>query len=181
MRRVVLLFLLLLLGGGLALAQQSSSHRLDEHTFNAGGHPQGGAVLTSASFRLTLGAIGDGLVVADAASKSFAVDAGFVAAYPPPGDLRNVLFTDATTLVWDPDRSAGTYNLYQGLITRPFDPEYGLCQTAGLPDAMTGVPAIPAVGEALFVLPTVENRLGEEGTKGSDSSGSERANASPCP
>ena len=41
------------------LAQESASYKLNEHTFNSGGNPSDGVVLTSASYKITLDAIGD--------------------------------------------------------------------------------------------------------------------------
>jgi hypothetical protein len=175
------IFLMALLLPGLAAAQQSPSHKLQEHTFNSGGHPQGGSSLGSASFRLTLGAIGQGISGIGPSSASFGIDAGFVSTYPPPREVGGVLFTDATTLVWDAERSVGAYNLYQGSVTAPFDPGYGTCQIEGIQSLTTTVPAMPSPGDALFILMTAENRLREEGTKGPDSAGSERDNPSPCP
>ena len=56
MKRFFLLATILL--SGAALAQQSASFRLTEHTFNAGGHPSNGTVPSSAGYRITLDAIG---------------------------------------------------------------------------------------------------------------------------
>ena len=53
-----LAFLMLFLGGAV-LAQESASFKLKEHTFNTGGNPQDGIMLTSASFQVTLSALGD--------------------------------------------------------------------------------------------------------------------------
>ena len=180
MRRAIVL-LGLLLACGAPLAQQSASHRLEEHTFNAGGHPLDGMVLTSATFRMTLGAIGQGASIASPSSASFLMTPGFIGTYPPPWEVVNVRFTDATTLAWDGERSAGVYNLYLGSVSAPFDPLYGLCHAAGIPVPTVVVSAAPAAGEALFILVTVENRLDEEGTKGTDSAGSARDNSNACP
>jgi len=178
MKRTMLLVALLL--SSPALAQQGPNFKLEEHTLNAGGHPLDGTDLASAGFRLTLGALGE-IVAVGPSGLSFRLDAGFAGAYPPPLPVANLRFADATTLLWDPERSVGAYNLYQGAVTRPFDPGYGLCQTPGVPVATAAVAAVPPVGQALFVLVTAENRLSEEGIKGSDSAGATRANSSPCP
>jgi hypothetical protein len=167
--------------GDLALAQTSTSYSLEENVFNAGGHPISGTVLTSSSFRLTLGAIGDGVIAADSVSSSFSMGGGFVRAYPPPGEVTNVRFLDPTTLVWDGERSVGVYNLYQGAVLVPFDPAYGGCQTPGITTEAVIVSATPQPGQALFILLTAKNRLGEEGAKGSSSEGGTRDNSNPCP
>ena len=179
MKRAIFLLALALSSG--ALAQQSPSFKLEEHALNAGGHPQDGTVLTSASFRLTLGAIGEIVTAVDPSSASFSLTAGFTGSYPPSAEVANVRFTNATTLVWDAERSVGVYNLYQGSVTNPFDPNYGLCQAAGIPVETVSVSSVPPRGRALFILVTAENRLAEEGPKGSDSAGSPRDNSNPCP
>ncbi len=168
--------LALLLGGGV-FAQESTSFKLSEHTFNAGGSPQGGIDLTSTSFRLTLSAIGDSVTPATITSASFSLNGGLVGSYPPPGEVANLRFTDSTTLMWDVEPSVGIYNLYQGDSTNPF----GGCQPPGIITETTTFSATPAIGEALFVLLTAENLLAEEGTKGFTSAAMERPNPTPCP
>jgi hypothetical protein len=163
------------------LAQQSPSFQLEEHTFNAGGHPTGGTALSSTSFWLTLGALGQGVAAPGLASASFAMDGGFIATYPPPGEVESLRFADETTLAWDGERSVGDYGLYQGLITEPFDPDYGICQPPGIDGQTTTVAATPGLGETLFVLVTARNRLGEEGSKGFKTDGQERDNPVACP
>ena len=161
MRRAIILLGLTL--SGAALAQQSSSFQLDEHTFNAGGHPQAGTIPASASFQITLDAIGEGVVAAPMTSASFQMEGGFGSAYPPPGEAENLRFTDTTTLIWDPERSRGSYALYQGLVTVPFDTDYGLCEQP--PPVLTmetaTVTALTGTGDALFFLVTARNRLAE--------------------
>jgi hypothetical protein len=112
---------------------------------------------------------------------SYQVSGGFIASYPPPGEVVNVRFTDSTTLVWGAERSVGSYSLYQGSVSSPFDPNYGSCQTTGIATETTTVTATPSAGDAVFLLVTAENRLGEEGTKGPDSAGATRDNTNPCP
>ena len=183
MRQAVVLAGLFLLALGTASAQQSSSFRLEEHVFNAGGHPQAGTILTSVSFQITLDAIGEGLVAGPLNSTSFQMEGGFGSAYPPPGEAENLRFTDATTLVWDPERSRGDYALYQGLVTIPFDADYGLCEQPPpvLSTETATVTGVMGVGDSLFYLVTARNRLGEEGPKGFDDLGVERGNPVPCP
>lgn len=179
MRRTAVILGLLL--PGLALAQQSASFKIEEPVFNAGGHPVNGSVLVSASYRLSLGAIGESVATGGPASASFGLDGGFVAAYPPPGEVTNVRFLDPTTIAWDGERSVGVYNLYQGAVSVPFDPGYGTCLTPGISTESAAVSASPAPGQVLFILLTAENRLGEEGTKGITSASVARDNSNPCP
>lgn len=164
-----------------ALAQDSASYSLREHTFNAGGSPAEGAVLTSASYRIKLSAVGQGLVPLKSSSPSYITKPEFVSAYPPPGEVLDLLFTDATTLVWIPEKSVGVYNLYEGSVTDPFDPAYGTCQPPSLAVETATITDTPPVGGILFFLVTAENLLAEEGTKGDDSTGTERPNPTPCP
>jgi len=174
MKRILVLLALML--PGVAMAQSSSSYDLSEHVLNAGGTPHAGTVLTSTSYRLTLGSIGEGLV-----SISPPLGGGFVVSYPPPEEVENVRFSNATTLAWDAESSVGHYNLYQGTISLPFDPAYGTCQLSPVTVETTSVTVEPPFGDALFFLLTAANRLREEGIKGRDSAGTTRPNPAPCP
>ncbi len=179
MRKAALLFGFLL--PAVALAQQSASFKIEEHTFNAGGHPRGGTVVSSASYQMTLVAIGESATLLELTSAGFSMTPGFAGLNPPPGEIANLRFDDETSLVWDLERSVGAYNLYQGSITDPFDPGYGTCAAAGIATESATITATPPAGEALFILVTAENRLNEEGTKGSNSDGLERDNSNACP
>ena len=173
MRRA-LLVLLLTLSGADALAQQSASHSLEEHVFNAGGHPHASGSPGSASHRLTLGSLGDPFRMRRYFGSTFLLDGGFVLTYPPPGEIRNLRFTDPTTLVWDPDPSAGRYHVYRDTLAALGALGYGLCAQRNLlvPTATEELP-LPA-GSGFFFLVTVESRLAEEGSKGFNDSGVER-------
>ena len=164
-----------------AAAQESASFRLKEHTLNAGGHPAGGKVMASTSFRVSYDAIGAPIVGWGLAGPSFHMDASFGAAYPPPGEVADVRFADGDTLRWDPERSAGRYGVYRDLVSGLPGLAYGQCLQGGLADATVDDPSLPPARNAYFYLVTARNRLGEEGTKGQDSSGGERANDAPCP
>jgi hypothetical protein len=174
MKRIVALLVLML--PGVAMAQSSSSYDLSEHVLNNGGTPHAGTVLSSASYQLTLGSIGDGLV-----GNSPRLGGGFVGSYPPPGEVLNARFSDATTLLWDAESSVGHYNLYQGTISHPPDPAYGSCLSSPIAAETAPVTTVPPLGEALFFLLTAENRLREEGIKGRDSLLTVRPNPAPCP
>jgi hypothetical protein len=179
-RKVTVLFLALLIPAFL-FGQQSTSHKLEEHVLNAGGLPLGGTIISSSSHRMTLGAIGQGVSFAAPASANFVMAPGFVTAYPPPGEVLNLRFTDSTTLAWDADPSVGGYNLYEGNIKSPFDTGYGTCATEGITTLSTTVSGEPVPNAGMFFLITAENRLREEGTKGTDDAGLERDNSNPCP
>ncbi len=162
------------------LAQQSSSYKLSEQTFNAGGHPANGVVLASTSFTVRLDAIG-GSFAGIGGSGSYRADGGFTAAYPPPGEVLALSFLDATTLKWRPERSAGVYSLYRGLLTGLSGLGYGDCQQHDLTTETAIEPGTPPTQDGWFYLVTVRNRLREEGTKGTNSAGAERLNPHPCP
>lgn len=181
MKRVVCLLAFLAVMAGTAMAQQSANFKLEEHTFNAGGHPDG-SVPASPNAQLTLGSVGQGATFQILSSASFAMEIGFSGSFPPPGEVSNLRFIDATTVMWDAERSVGSYNLYLGTVLNPFDPFYGTCQTSGIMTETTTVSAVPmSPGDALFILVTAQNRINEEGTKGTNDTGSERDNSNPCP
>lgn len=175
----------MLLLSSLALAQTSSNFTLEEHTFNSGGTPSQGLELISPSFSITLASIGDGVVASGLGSSSFQVDAGFDAAYPPPGEVAAMcgpgepclVFTDEQTLTWPAERSAGVYNLYRD----DTDDGYGSCEQQDLAAPTATDLATPLTGNASFYLVTVENRLAEAGTKGFRSNAVERQGAVDLP
>jgi len=177
---ILLAIIACLLQNGAALAQQSASFKLEEHVFNAGGHPEAGAVLTSAGFKITLDAIGEDVMAASLTSASFHMGGGFGPAYPPPREITGLRFTDKTTLVWDPEKSVGVYNFYRDLISNLAGLGFGNCQQQDLVAATAmDADAVP-LNDGFFYLATAENRLDEEGTKGSRSNGTERMGTA-CP
>ena len=163
-----------------AFGQQSTSFRLEEQVFNAGGRPGQGGIGTSTSFRISLEAIGESLVASGPSSSSFQLDGGFVAAYPPPGEVLGLQFLNTTTLEWDPEGSGGLYNLYRGKL-HVVSLGYGACHEQEIAATTTNDFDVPPSGTGLFYLVTVENRLAEEGSNGTNSNGVERNNGVPCP
>ena len=163
-------------------AQQSASYRLAEFVLNEGGHPSQGAALTSTSYHVNLDAVSDGLAMGQTlTSASFRSEAGFVGRYPPPGEVANLLCSDRTTLVWHPERSAGTYNVYRDWMSALSGLGFGACFARALSGATANEPGDPPAGSSWFYLVTAENRLGEEGSKGARSNGTARGNPEPCP
>ena len=151
--------------------------QLIRQTLNAGGNPAGGSSLQSPSFTISLDSIGDAVIGSSMSiplgGASFIVDHGFVAAFPPPEEVSNLLFTSNVTLQWTPEKSAGVYNLYRDLLGNMF-PGFGNCDQQGLPSAnATDSDPVPA-GDGYFYLVTAENLLAEEGTKGFQSDRTER-------
>ena len=176
MRRAIALAALL--SSGFVLAQTSTSFKLSEHAFNAGGHPDGGTVATSANFKVSLDAIGEAVLGTALSSGSFNIDSGFGSAYPPPSEVSDLLFTDKVTLEWDAAKSAGIYNLYRDLHSNLQG--FGDCEQQDLAaTTTTDNDAVPP-GDGYVYLVTVENLLDEEGTKGFQSDGMEREGAV-CP
>lgn len=178
--RLVALAILLLVSATGAPAQTSATYELKESVLNAGGHPSQGAVLSSASYRIKLDSIGEGLLGSALGSASFHVDGGFTGAYPPPGEVRGDVFTSKTLLAWNPEKSAGVYNVYRNTIAS-LPGTFGACLGGGVTVASYTDTTIPVAGTGYFYLITVENRLGEEGTKGTQTSGAQRTNSTACP
>lgn len=169
-----LIFILATLSMTTALAQSSASYKLEESTFNSGGNPTQGVSLSSASFQITLSSIGDPIARAGLSSTSYQLDVGFSFAYPIPGLLDGLRFNTADALTWNPEQSAGSYNLYRGTLTALTGGDYGQCLQQSLVTPGATDAALPASGTGYFYLATVQNRLHEEGGKGFDSSGSNR-------
>jgi hypothetical protein len=169
LKRLALLFGLLVALP--AYAQESASFSLTEQSFNAAGNPSDGIVLGSASYRITLDAIGDSVQGGKLVSASFRLDGGFVGSFPPPEEVHDLRFIDKDWLAWAPDGSAADYNLYRN----------GECLWHGISAPPAPDPEIPFPGLEFSYLVTAENLLSEEGTTGFDSAGYERANDSPCP
>ena len=163
-----------------AAAQSGSLFRITESTFNNGGDPAAGMFASSSLFRITLDAVGDGLGQ-PAAGSLFRIDSGFVSFYPPPGEVAGLVFTDDRTLVWLPDRSIGRYQVYRDPVTTLGAGGTGACFATGLALETATDLATPPSGTAWFYLVTARNTLGEEGTKGYRSDGSERPNPAACP
>ncbi len=164
-----------------ALAQSSASYRIESRAFNAGGHPQQGTVLASAGYRITLDAIGDGVVGVGRASASFRLEGSFTAVYGPPGEVTGLHLKVKDTIRWDPEPSAGTYALYRNSLGDLASGDAGQCLATNIALPLAPVPDVPAPGDGHFFLVTARNRLDEEGTKGYRSSGAERPNPDPCP
>ena len=163
-------------------AQQSTNFKLDEHVLNSGGTPisETGSSLSSASFRVRLSSLGEGLIGPALSSASFRVDSGFTQGLLPPGETGGLIFTSQDTLEWNAHLSAGTYNLYRDLHSNMTGLGFGQCEQQGLTSSgATDADPVP-VGDAFFYLVTVANRLGEEGSKGSRSDGNERL-GNACP
>lgn len=172
---------LALIAGFPAAAQQSKNYRLTEHSLNAGGHPADGQVMASASFKLSYDAVGAPAVQWGMAAPSFRMDVSFGSAYPPPGEVAGLRFAGEDLLSWSAERSAGVYGVYRDLVSQLPGLEYGGCLRGGLEGTSLTDTSTPPLGRAYFYLVTARNRLGEEGTKGHDSVGNERANDAPCP
>lgn len=168
-------------GSGAVFAQTSPSYTLTEQALNAGGHPAQGATLASGSYRIRLDALGGPVARAGLSSASYRADAGFVAGYPPPGEVAGLrIAADKKTWSWISERSVGTYDVYRDLL-QTLPGSYGTCLLASLATNAWLDASTPPLGKGWFYLVTAKNRLREEGTKGRASSGAERPNAAPCP
>jgi hypothetical protein len=163
------------------LAQSSATYRLSEPIFNAGGRPAHAVVASSAGYRISLDSIGEGVARSALSGPSLRLDAGFVTAYAPPGEVTGLLvLSDGETLTWSRDPASTAYNVYSGpLATLPGD--YGPCAVSRVEEPTWVDPSLPDPGTGVFFLVTGSNSLRQEGTKGQASSGVERLNDSPCP
>ena len=108
------------------------------------------------------------------------MDAGFVVAYRPPGEIGDLRFTSHDDLVWDADLGADHYNLYRELVSSLYELNYGNCFQQELQSAAATDADVAPLGDGYFYLATSVNRLDEESAKGADSGGSERE-GSVCP
>ena len=85
-----------------------------------------------------------------------------------------LVFEDKDTLAWEPEKSVGDYNLYRDRVSDLAGLGYGTCEQWDLADeTATDTDPVPA-GDGFFYLVTAENRLDEEGTKGTDGAGTRR-------
>lgn len=169
-----------LLGLTTASAQASASFKLTESVLNAGGDPQNGTSASSASFHIKLAAIGDAVSGVALASAGFRSDAGFVGDYRPPGEIIRIYFSSKTSMTWDPEGSVGVYEVYREALSN-LPAGFGTCFASGLASELATDASTPPAGQGWFYLVTARNRLGEEGTKGFETSGAERPNLAPCP
>lgn len=161
-------------------AQVSTSYKIEEHTFNAGGRPEDGAIASSVNYRISLDAIGDGVVGRGLSSASYAMDGGLVSAYPPPGEVQGLYFDSPQLFSWTAERSVGTYNVYKDSFGA-LPGGYGVCFDSGIAGTGAQELSTPSPGQGWFYLVTAKNRLAEEGSKGTSHDGSQRGNPSPCP
>jgi hypothetical protein len=166
MIRNAAILLVILLAVTPTLAMESTSYQITDQTFNSGGD----LLLTSSSYQITLTSLGDGVAEVGLASPSYQMDGSFAVGYPPPGEVANLTFVGPDTLVWDPARSSGDYNLYRDVLSNLTSLGYGACEQQNLVDATATDSDPVSAGSGYFYLVTVNNRLGEEGTKGADSS-----------
>jgi len=162
-------------------AQSSANYRLDEHSLNAGGRPAQAAVPSSASYGVSLESIGQSVIGRAMSSATFKLDGGFVSAYQPPGEVTGLrLLADHQTLTWLWEPASTRYDVYSGPL--PSLPGgFGSCAAAQVAGTSWSDATVPTSGNGLFYLITGVNRLREEGTKGTTSSGAERDNPAPCP
>lgn len=99
---------------------------------------------------------------------------GLLAGSLAPGEVTGLVFTTPDTIVWNAHLAAGGYYLYRDLQSNLSGLGFGQCEQQSLTGhTTTDFDPIPA-GDGFFYLVTVRNRLGEEGTKGSRSDGTER-------
>ncbi len=180
MKKILWMIFVLAAAVGIARAQTSASYHLTESSFDFGGDPNNGVFAASSSYHIRLDAIGGATLDTGQSSASYRAVGGFVAGYPPPGEVHNQNWTSNSMMVWDPDKSVGSYSLYREL-TSTLPGGFGSCLQSSIATETASDSTNPPVGSAWFYLITARNGLAEEGTKGYRSNGVERTNPSPCP
>ncbi|HYV20635.1 MAG TPA: hypothetical protein VFC25_16550 [Verrucomicrobiae bacterium] len=173
---------LLALAPSALFAQSSASFRIDEKALNEGGRPAQAVVSASASYRISLDAIGDSFAGLAMSGPSFRLGGGGIAtAFPPPGEVNGLqILADRQTLVWSSEPASNAYNVYAGMLSTLPGP-FGVCAIASVAGTAAVDVTVPGTGTGVFYLVTGVNGLHEEGTKGRTSNGTVRANPSPCP
>lgn len=166
-----------------ALGQQSSNFNVKGSVFNAGGNPRSGSVLSSASFRITVDAIGDNVTPGMMSGPSFQIDGGVVLQFRRPEEVTGLLFLTNQAMMWnDAEKSVSpTYNLYRASVTTLPSLIYGSCEQQGLGSPTTTDADEPSPGDGYFYLATAENCIGLEGTKGFQGDGVTMRQGSVCP
>jgi len=166
-----------------ALGQQSANFKVKASVFNAGGNPRSGSVLSSASFRITVDALGGSVTPEMMSGPSFQIDGGFVLQFRKPEEVTELLFLTKQAMMWDAaEKSVSpTYNLYRALITTLPSLTYGSCEQQGLGSPTTTDPDEPSPGDGYFYLVTAENCIGIEGTKGFQDDGLTERQGTVCP
>lgn len=180
MSRFLLVLVIVISAVTSAPAQTSAGYKLTEYSFNNGGDPLKGSFSASSSYRVRLDAIGSAAVHLGLSSSAYRLDGGFVAAFPPPGEVLNQRWTSDSTMVWDAEKSVGSYDIYRDLLSS-LPGTFGICFQSGITTETASDPATPHPGDGWFYLVTARNSLTEEGTKGFLSNGMERSNLLPCP
>jgi hypothetical protein len=107
------------------------------------------------------------------------MEGGFVSLNPPPVEVTNLRFNDASTLAWDP-QPAAEYEVYRGPLTS-LPGTFGTCFANDVPGESTLDASVPPSRGGYFYLVTARNRLLEESPKGYRSDGTVQQNPSPCP
>ena len=168
-------------------AQTSASYKVEESIVNNGGNPISAAGLASATYRLTLDAVGDATLATALQSTTYSMDAGFVGRYAPPIEVQGLVLGPAppfpypvARLTWQSQPSAATYQVYRGALGS-LPGTYGTCLIGNLSLPITSDTNAPPVGQGFFYMVTARNRLGEESPKGYRSDGTLQPNPLPCP
>lgn len=163
----------------LSFPQESPNYKNNEYAFNNGSNPA--PEIVSTNFKITLSSIGDGIFPPWALSSNYYISSGFTVSYPPPSEVLNLRFTSKTEMIWDPEWSVGTYNVYRGITYDLPSGDYGNCVAYNLTSTSYSDTEIPISGHCFFYIITAVNKIKEEGTMGYKSDGTKRNNFRPCP
>ena len=86
-----------------------------------------------------------------------------------PAEVQNLVFSDPSTLSWDPVTGADHYNVYRGALTGIDGSDPARCHGFELGAETFSSPVDPQPGEGYFYLATAESIALGEGTPGIDS------------
>ena len=100
---------------------------------------------------------------------------------PDDGLITGVRFRGLTTLVWDKETGAASYNVYRGDLGHRALVPLASCFAHGLVTAFTSDLDLPLRGEGFFYLVTRKDGVGVESSPGYASDGTERTINNHCP
>lgn len=164
-----------------AVAQQSEGYRLSEYVFCAGGGPRTEGEPGSTGYRISSSMIGQQFG-ADEVRGSLQVHyPGYQTSWAPPVEVFGLRFDAPASLHWDAAPLADHYHVYRDPLEVLGSGTCGSCQQHTVYGMTTTDVAEPSSGSGFLYLICASNRLGEEGTRGSDSDGVARPPSDPCP
>ena len=170
-RSLFLLLLALGIGSASAHEPESASFRLTRSEFAS---IDGSTLLLSSSYRLSRSTLGDSIAELSLSGSSFTLATDWTATLPPALEVESLRFESTSRLIWQVERSLGTYRIYRGGPTTQSC--IGQAAQTHFEDA-----ALPSPSSAFYFLVTAVDAGGVEGSAGRSSSGSLRTPSGSCP